>query len=134
MIDGLTKEYFRQRQRNRLYEDVIKAVEKAAVTNGTRRKDIADCLDVSQSQVSRWLSGPANWGVDTISDLLFAVGAELDFLVAWFDDRQKRNEFHPLGEPISKSLLPIPLKETGSLNPNRVEIPNPVIYHNQSSV
>ena len=87
MNDLPSKYFFRQRMKNRLYEAVIAAVEDAARTNGMRKKDIAQKLGVHPSQVTRWLSGPANWEVDTISDLLFAVGADLDFDAVLFADR-----------------------------------------------
>jgi len=96
--DNPTKFYFRQRQQNRLYDAVISAIEESARKDGIRKKDIATILGVPPSQVTRWLSGPANWTSDTTSDLLFSVGAELDFLVVRFSDRMRGNRFHPLGE------------------------------------
>jgi hypothetical protein len=91
------KYFFRQRQRNRLYDVVISTLE----DDGSRRRDIADRLGVNKSQVSRWLSGPANWEIDTVSDLLFSVGRELDFQPVSFADRSKviSNRFHPASEP-----------------------------------
>jgi hypothetical protein len=112
-----TKYYFRQRQQNRLYDTVIGAVEDAANCDGVRKKDIAETLSVPPSQVTRWLSGPANWTADTISDLLFSVGAELDFRVVRFSERAKGNRFHPAGErwtsgaPIS-AVGPLPTPST----------------------
>jgi transcriptional regulator with XRE-family HTH domain len=96
MNDEPTKYFFRQRQRNRLYDAVISAVEEA----GIRRSDIANKLGINRSQVSRWLAGPANWEIDTISDILFSADSELDFKVIMLRDRAKtqRNRFHPAGE------------------------------------
>ncbi|NOG72908.1 hypothetical protein [Roseicella sp. DB1501] len=92
------KEHFRQRQRNRLYEAVVKAIEAAAAERGVRRKDIAETLGKEPSQISRTLAGPGNWSIDTVSDLLFAIDAEMDFDVVRFEDRRKGNRFHPGGE------------------------------------
>ncbi len=78
------KIYFRQRQRNRLHETVAVAIESVAEASGLRKRDIADKLEMHPSQISRWLSGPANWTIDTVSDLLYAVGAELEFKVVFF--------------------------------------------------
>ncbi|MGD0434780.1 MAG: helix-turn-helix transcriptional regulator [Acetobacteraceae bacterium] len=89
-----TKYYFRQRQQNRLYDVVIRAIEEDHI----RRKEIAEKLGIPPSQVTRLLSGPANWTSDTISDLLFSIEAELDFHVVRFRDRVKGNRFHPVGE------------------------------------
>ncbi len=98
MTDLPSKFFFRQRMRNRLYDVVIAAVEEAAATRGIRKRDIAEKLGVNPSQVTRWLSGPGNWGADTISDLLYAVDAELDPIIATFAERQrqKSNHSHPL--------------------------------------
>lgn len=95
--------YFRQRQRNHVYEAIVKALEEAAHTRGIKRKDIAKTLGKEPSQISRWLSGPANWGLDTISDLLLAVDAELNVHVCPFEEKVKSrpNYFHPLSEPAS---------------------------------
>jgi hypothetical protein len=89
-----TKYYFRQRQQNRLYDVVIRAIEEDSI----RRKRIAEKLGIPPSQVTRLLSGPANWTSDTTSDLLFSIDAELDFHVVRFRDRVKGNRFHPAGE------------------------------------
>lgn len=104
MTDNPTKYFFRQRQQNRLYDVVVGAVEEAAARDGVRKKDIANTLGVPPSQVTRWLSGPGNWTSDTTSDLLFSVGAELDFHVVRFCDRAKGNAYHPVGEPVAATL------------------------------
>ena len=89
---------FSQRFRNRVYEDVIKAVEKSAEETGVSRSDIARDLGFSKSHISRLLSGPSNWTLDTLSNLLFSVGAELKTEAVFFADQPKENHFHVLGE------------------------------------
>ena len=114
MSDAPTKFYFRQRQQNRLYDTVIAALEEAAASRGIRKKDIAAKLSVNPSQVTRWLSGPANWETDTVSDLLFAIDAEIDFNIMSFDERRrtKSNRFHPAGESRAISVPPISVTTT----------------------
>jgi hypothetical protein len=36
------------------------------------------------SQLTKWLAGPGNWTLDTVSNLLFSIDAELDFSVSSF--------------------------------------------------
>jgi len=49
-----------------------------AERHGLTKSSIADRLGKDRSQISRWFSGPGNWGLDTVSDLLLAMGAEMD--------------------------------------------------------
>lgn len=92
------KYYFQQRQRNRLYEAVVKIVEDAARLDGKKKKDLAEKIGISPSQISRWLSGPSNWTIDSISDVLWALGGELDFDFVRFADRAKSNRSHPIND------------------------------------
>jgi hypothetical protein len=99
--------YFEQRFRNRIYEAVIKAVEEYASANKWKRKDLAARSGKKASQITKWLSGPSNWTLDTVSNLLYAIDAELDFVVTPFARKNKSNEFHPLnGTPLPPPQIP----------------------------
>jgi DNA-binding phage protein len=69
--------YFRERQSNRVYEAVFKAF----VNAGIMKADLARKLKRKPEQITRWLSGPGNWTLDTVSDLLLALGSEMAFVV-----------------------------------------------------
>jgi len=96
--------YFQQRFRNRLYEAVIRAIEANAAKTGLRRKALAERIGKTPPSLSRLLAGPGNWELDTVSDLLFAIDAELEFRIVNPHERAPANYFHPLnGVIISQS-------------------------------
>jgi len=71
--------YYRRLSRNRVFSEVLAYYAKVAAESGYRKCDIADALGKEPSQISRWFSEPANWTLDTVSDLLLALGAEMEF-------------------------------------------------------
>ncbi len=117
-----SRTYFRQRQRNRMYETVIRAVEVAG-DRGLKRRDIAASTGKSPSQISHWLSGPANWTIDNISDVLFALGAELQFSVCEFKTMVKDNKFHELNVARPEENKPLQITRTsGAADASKIKI------------
>lgn len=90
---------FAQHQRNMIYDQVIGILERAASERGVTQAQIAQKLGCSKSYVSRLLSGPGNWTLDTVSNLLFAVDAEMRLDAVFSDAIAKENRFHPAATP-----------------------------------
>jgi transcriptional regulator with XRE-family HTH domain len=94
MHDAYEMKKFEYRNKNRVYEAVIKAIEAACEKEGLTRRELAERIGKDQGQLSRLLSGPGNWTLDTISNLLYAIRAEMDFKVVHVSDRAKSNVYN----------------------------------------
>lgn len=89
--------YYRQRFKNRVYEKLVSFFAKEAERTGVTKKDIASRLKKDPAQVTRWLASPGNLTLDTISDLLLALDAEVEpITIVRFADRRPANYAHPL--------------------------------------
>lgn len=89
------RSYYRQRQRNRVFSELAKFFSEEAARTGITKKELATALDKDPAQITRLLSGPTNLELDTISDYLLAMGAEMDHTIVRFADRAKPNYAHP---------------------------------------
>jgi Helix-turn-helix len=88
--------YYRQRQKNHVFTALVEFFAEEAQRRGVTKKQLAETLSKDPSQITRWLSAPSNFELDTVSDLLLALGAEMDHKIVRFSDRQKPNYAHPL--------------------------------------
>jgi hypothetical protein len=68
--------YFTARNRRKIYSAVIKEFKDSGLT----QIQLARRLGKRPEVICRWLSGPGNWGLDTVSLLLFGIsGGELTY-------------------------------------------------------
>jgi hypothetical protein len=84
--------YFRARNRWQAYDLVLTEFKNSGLT----KADLARRLGKRPEVVSRLLGAPGNWGLDTVSDLLFAIcGAAVVY-----------NATHPLELPARNDIQP----------------------------
>ena len=77
--------FFRQRLKNKIFQSALAYFAEVAKERNLTKKDIAKLLDKDPAQITRWFSGPNNWTLDTISDLLLAMGAEMKHEIVSLD-------------------------------------------------
>lgn len=70
--------YFRRRFHNHLFAMVSAFYAQEAEAGRTSIDDIAGKLDVQRTTVMRWLRHPSGMTMETVSDLLFAMDAEIE--------------------------------------------------------
>lgn len=90
--------YFRARTKNRAHDEVLAYFLKCAKSSGLTKAQLARRLGRRPEQITRWLSAPSNWTLDTVSDLLTAMEAELGVSVGALSDLRTVNECHAIAE------------------------------------
>lgn len=120
--------FYRRLRRNLVFSEVLAYFAKAAEKNGLTKQQIAKLLDKQPSQITRWFSEPANLCLDTISDLLVAMDAEMEFRVVPSDrsysydelmeDFEEWAENGPDSSPFSESAS----SSVRTNNPARISI------------
>jgi hypothetical protein len=88
--------YYRRRNQTRQHAEIATFFADEAEAGRISRKEIAQRLGKDPAQITRWLSSPTNLESDTTSDLLLAMGAEMDYRVVRFVDRPTANYSHPV--------------------------------------
>ena len=88
--------YYRRRQQNRVFTAVAQLFAEEAENGNITKKELAELLGKDPAQISRWLGAPSNFELDTISDILLAMGAEMDCRVARLNEHSKPNYAHPM--------------------------------------
>jgi hypothetical protein len=83
-IDLRDMYYFRQRQKNKVFQQMTQRFYELARNEGLTQKELALRARKDPARVNRLMSAPGNFTLDTISDLLLAMGAEMTHEVVSF--------------------------------------------------
>lgn len=76
-LDLASKTCARERLRNLIFQELLIALEGSGLT----RASLSRRLHKRPEQITRWLSSPGNLEIDTISDLLIAMGVSPDTII-----------------------------------------------------
>jgi len=92
-ISPYTLAFVRGRNKNKAHSLVLKLFQESGLT----KKELAEILGKKPEQITRWLAGPGNMNLDTLSDLVFAAGNGqfLDFQCSNELDKGKSNHQPP---------------------------------------
>ncbi len=80
--------YFRQRQKNKVFQSVLAYFSDQAAKSRLTKKELAERIGRDPATITRWFSGPSNWRLDTISDLLRAMNAEMKYEIVSLNHNQ----------------------------------------------
>lgn len=58
-----------------------------AERRGLTKRELAAALDKDTAQITRWLAAPSNFELDTLSDILLALGTEMEHRIVRIEDR-----------------------------------------------
>jgi transcriptional regulator with XRE-family HTH domain len=90
-----TRLYFQARTRNRLYDLVMRKFRERREAEGLTQTELARRMGKRPDVLSRLLSRPSNWTIDTLSDFLLAIaGEEIDATSSFPSERPARNFSH----------------------------------------
>lgn len=74
--------FYRRRLQSSIYHAFLRRFAELAEKEGLTKKELASEIEMDAGQLSRLFRSPGNWKLDTISDLLLGMGAELRVVVS----------------------------------------------------
>lgn len=90
----LRKEIFQSFRR----ADVMNQIRAKMIEKNIKNRDVAERLDVSEANISRWLRGNQNVGIDTMYQLADAVGVDLNIIVGEININSDRDDGYQVVE------------------------------------
>jgi DNA-binding phage protein len=95
-LTAFQQAYFDERYRNRLHAEVLRLFENEAKRNGLTKANLARRLNKRPEQLTRWLSAPGNWTLETVSRLMLAMHHEPAVGAIDLTNPSRSNQYHPL--------------------------------------
>lgn len=89
------REYFRAQTQREAYNLVLERFAELSADHGALRSAIAKRLNKNRAQITRLLSEPSNITLDTLSDLLLAMGSQVKMTQCEIGSEAKGNYIHP---------------------------------------
>jgi DNA-binding phage protein len=108
-LDPAIMGYFHGLSQDEAHELVMEIFLKMAQTDNITRAFLARRLGKSPEQITRWLSAPGNWTLDTFTNLLLAMGYRPTFGAERLSDMRQSNDHHPEAGRISRGVIDITL-------------------------
>ena len=96
LVDEGDLGYSRQRFKNRVFTQLVDFFATESEDRNFTKRDLAAALGKDAAQLNRILNHPSNLTLETISDLLSALDAEMDTSIVKFSERSPANYMHPL--------------------------------------
>jgi hypothetical protein len=114
-----TRVFFQERLKLRLFNMIVQLLlDKQKEDPSFTKKVLAKRIDRTPAQVTRWLSSPGNWTIDTISDLLLAIDtSELEFTAQRLPPQKQTNTAPH--RAAYKSIQATPAQPSINVNPTR---------------
>ena len=109
--------YYRQRMKNRVFTELASFFANEAAAHQLTKRLLAYRLQSDPASITRWLSAPSNLTLETISDLLLALDAEMDTSIVRFSDRATPNYVHPVIAHVTKPKQKVVKR---SMNDNQI--------------
>ncbi len=107
--------YNSRRLQNDIFNEIIKAFVEEVKAGRISRATLAKRIGKEPPQITRWLSGPANLTLNTISTILLGMGAELDAKVVFSRDISMPNYAHPLVDSLASIVSPTASQNIGQV-------------------
>lgn len=86
--------YFSERAKNNAHAKVLDLFFRLSKEEGVNKAFLARRLGKKPEQITRWLAAPGNWTLDTLSNLLVAMGYEPTFDVRELKTLRNSNHSH----------------------------------------